>query len=409
MAVLELVIKILKVLSLLFLASMLMLDISLYLTLSTFLDSFLEPKTWTGALERQNFSTMLQNVLVEASTLQIGGGGESTSALEQLNLSKETVKQTLKETFPKEWIDQKTNKTISDFLLYLQGKNEQFYGEIDISDIKPKLVNATIKLSEPSMDKIIEEQFNASGSDLVIPCTLTKDLAEYCKNTTSETCSMLVNELGLNSSLENSFENNSSIVCLNKTVSKDKMQGYFKSFFAEQIEKEFKNYPDSIKLIEPGGPEEEGLKTVRQIVGMVNMSNIVLFILPWIIIALIRLATSSIKSTLRWVGVPLLLIGMLTLLLGFGFPPLIEKIIEENLKNSMQVNGTLNNDQTMLLVTKIIILVKGIVFDVIGGFFSLLRLKASLISLIGLIMVIGSFVTEFPFRELKERNEPSRQ
>jgi hypothetical protein len=370
MGIFSFAVKILRILFLLFLAFLLSINTFAYLLLSTTLDVFLEPQTYTAALARQNLSTAIHDALSLALLDEM-----KEYNLAQYGFSNARLRDFFEEVLPREWIEEKAKTLIADFLHYLQGKKDHFYGEITIGERKAAFIDAYLKLTEPLIDSAIEEELNKKFDFGGLPCTTAKECIIYCNNSKDASCIALFIEinkaLGLNTTKKFTIED---------------IKNELKEQIVKNLSEKIKDAPNSIILIKPGTHEEKELSKMREFVSAAYFVNTILLISLLILTLIIAVVCFSIKSSLRWIGGPMFIIAFLILALTFFIQPLIEKAIENfKINYAPAAQPSINLQMTLLQ------LFKGTLLDVSNSFFSLLRLKAAIVAVISFLMILLSF------------------
>lgn len=315
-------VKLIRILFLLFLVSLLCFDITAYLIASTVLDVSLNPETWSSALERQNAYKTLRSALLSDTI-------KSSFNETKDGLTAEEIESIMEGALPESLMKSEVEGKVSELIRYLRGEKEKFDGRISLTQIKPNIAAAMAKLMEPRIDKMIEEELSKPIPFKGLPC-------------------------------------NSPPSC--KKMFPIIIEGWVKT-----------HVPDSISLIEPGSEGEKELAGFRHGIQKASQLVLVLLLTSFAVAVIIGFVAFSIKGALRWIGVPLLLLGIVLLLLSLLLPKPIEDYVESKI---VEMGG---------VPTDILMLLKGVAFDFIQTFFSAFMIKSALLAGIGLIMSASSF------------------
>ncbi len=383
MGIFSAVINMIKLPILLVLASLLFVNIFIYLFLTTLADSYIEPSSWINSLEKNNFSKNLQEVLITWMVKEnIKNTSIPLSEEDTIQISKDDIVTAFKEAVPETLIKDKANKLIIDLFLYLRGQKNEFKGEIHVAELRDKLVTASTKAISPAIDKYIDNELAKPMIVETLQCKTGKECIEYCENNQDN-----YNCIYLLLHLNNEFGSN--IQKLSIASIKETAKEIFSKKLSEKVSESDK-FPQSIKLIEPGSETETKLKDMKQGVGLILLANNIVLITALFLAIIISLVTFSKKGILRWLGAPLFMAGLILLAISLFAQPIAQNLIEEKITLPVEKDSSEKNISSMTSNT-ILLMITGVAGSLIENMFLLLKIKSAIAAVLGLVMIAISF------------------
>ncbi|MFH1285319.1 MAG: hypothetical protein ABIH99_01930 [Candidatus Micrarchaeota archaeon] len=376
MAFIGTLLKIARFLVLLALAGSLAVSIPILLLVWNAKSTVLNPEVYKATFENQKLYSKLQDAIVNgiADNIDLESVASNVGSNIEIDMSKDEMKERIDSILTTKWIKLQVNSLLDNGLGYLTSKKEKLELTVSLRELKENLVNEVevvarekindriddLRTQNPRINQIMQ-QF---GCDTLEDCEKLCEQAQF-----KEYCDQMKEELGI-SNMVGSGDSTSLI----------------KAQLQEEVSKAV---PDSVDLTEALKKDpaiSKQLEEGRRYMGIGILITDLALLVPLVLIILIGIVTHEVKSGGRWVGIPLILGGLSTSVLGFGVPMLASNSIK-----------SIASPEPAL--AEFVAIAKGIAIDLVNAIFGSMLWQGIVILLIGGALLALSIAVSLLFRK----------